>query len=465
MIFCITRAGVRRRYDGGTTIRRRELRTRIWTTLFLATGLYGSAIGAQQPATPPRTGDTLRLTVEDARALALRQNRELAATRLDVDIARGQLRQAGMFRNNPTFDVLTSGTSGLRPEMSLGQEVEIAGQRGLRRRSAESELSRATYSTRNAARLTVTDVDMLFYELFSATRRLELFQEVLVLNERLADVARRQMAEGEISKLDFNLANIELGRSRARAMAASREREAADIELRQLLALDRGTTIKPVVDSVHQHVTLDSTVAVVQAARPLTYMGAPIDELVSRAITQRPDVRALEASVDRAATDITVARREAIPNLIPRLSTETKASGSGIGVRPGIGLSLPFLNRNRGEIDARRAAAQQAELERSALTRRVLSEVEAAVRAYNAAAIEVEVLESTVLVPARENRVLLEAAYREGKVGIAVLLLMRNQVIDAELEYWAAWLAERHALALLAAAMGENLPTTTGAGQ
>ena len=66
-------------------------------------------------------------------------------------------------------------------------------------------------------------------------------------------------------------------------------------------------------------------------------------------------------------------------------------------------------------------------------------------------------LESTVLAPARQNRQLLEIAYREGKVGLPVLLLIRNQVIDAELDYWTAWLAEREALATLAEATGANL--------
>ena len=66
-------------------------------------------------------------------------------------------------------------------------------------------------------------------------------------------------------------------------------------------------------------------------------------------------------------------------------------------------------------------------------------------------------LEATVLAPARENRVLLEAAYREGKVGLPVMLLIRNQVIAAEQEYWSAWLAEREAAALLAAATGESV--------
>ena len=93
----------------------------------------------------------------------------------------------------------------------------------------------------------------------------------------------------------------------------------------------------------------------------------------------------------------------------------------------------------------------------------VRAEVASELAAYQAAAEQVEILETTVLIPARQNRQLLETAYREGKVGLSVLLLIRNQVIDAELEYWEAWLAEREALANLREATGVNYPLPTGA--
>jgi outer membrane protein TolC len=67
------------------------------------------------------------------------------------------------------------------------------------------------------------------------------------------------------------------------------------------------------------------------------------------------------------------------------------------------------------------------------------------------------VLEATVLPPARQNRELVEIAYREGKVGLPELLLIRNQAIDAELDYWTAWLTERQTLSSLAEATGINL--------
>ena len=44
-----------------------------------------------------------------------------------------------------------------------------------------------------------------------------------------------------------------------------------------------------------------------------------------------------------------------------------------------------------------------------------------------------------MLEPARQNQGLLDTAYSEGKLDLPSLLLLRNQLLDAELEYWGAW--------------------------
>ena len=161
----------------------------------------------------------------------------------------------------------------------------------------------------------------------------------------------------------------------------------------------------------------------------------------------------------QAEAQATTAGREALPNLVARGVTEPRDDGTdGRVFRPGVGITLPFFNRNRGRVQALRATARQAELERESVAQAIRAQVRAAVASFESASTEVQVLETTVLTPARQNRRLVEIAYREGKVGLPELLLIRNQAIDAELEYWTAWLAERQALASLAETTGTNLP-------
>lgn len=401
-------------------------------------------------------GDTVVVSLREARAAALRANPELLAARLDTAVARGQLRQAGIFRYNPSADVL-AGVGGNGAEPGVSQEIELFGQRGARRSAGRAGVARARAGVTNVARLTIGEVDRTFYRLISAARRTELADEVLQLNQRLTSVAQRQLAEGEISRLDLNLALVELGRSRSRALATRRERERVATELGRLLGLAQGSVVVPAVDST-QHIPAPDTTSVIP--RDLVAVGGrtlDVDSLTALALALRPDLVAQSAAVRQAAGEARVARREALPNLLLRAASEPRSTGSGRVVRPGVGITLPFFNRNQGEVQARRAATQQAELGRAALATRVRAEILTSVTTYRSAAAEVEVLETTVLAPARQNRRLLETAYREGKVGLPVLLLIRNQVIDAELDYWAAWLEEREALSSLAEATGQNL--------
>ena len=56
---------------------------------------------------------------------------------------------------------------------------------------------------------------------------------------------------------------------------------------------------------------------------------------------------------------------------------------------------------------------------------------------------------------ANANQELLDAAYREGQLDLPSLVLLRNQLFDAEVGYWEAWLARRHSFNRLAAVGGD----------
>jgi cobalt-zinc-cadmium efflux system outer membrane protein len=426
-------------------------------------GLLWLAIAAApQVSASQAPGDTIRLTLAQARALAQRANPELLATRVDTTIAHGVLRQAGILRFNPSADLLAA-SGGNGAETGVSQELELFGQRSARLSVGRASYARASASVANATRLTLGEVERAFYRLAFSARRTALADEVLALNERLQDIAQRQLSAGEISRLDLNLVTVERGRSRARALAARRDEARIAADFGRALGVAPATTIVAVVGDIPNAPAGDTSEASRARAqsRP-EHAVLSIDSLTVAALAHRPDLAEREAARRVASASVSLARREALPNLIARAAAEPRADGSGRVVRPGVGITLPFLNRNQGTVQAQRAATRQAELERYALITRIRTEVATAVATYRSATLEVETLEATVLTPARQNRQLVEIAYREGKVGLPVLLLIRNQAIDAELEYWDAWLESREALAALSEATGANLTTQTG---
>lgn len=406
--------------------------------------------------------DTLVLTRSQARARALRDNPDLLAAQLDTAVARGRYHQARVIRFNPTAELLAR-PNGESMEAGVSQEIEIFGQRGTRMAAGRAGLERAAAGVMNATRLVIGDVDRAFYRLASATQRTKLSEEVLALNVRLADIAGRQLTQGEISRLDFNLVLVELGRDRARTIAARREQEQTAIELRRLLGLPRDTPVSAALDSLPT-LAVDTGHGVPGDARP-SPDSAPsldVDQLTAHALARRPDLVERSAAIRQAQANVSLSRREALPNPVLRGLMEQPTRGGPRTLRPGIGVTLPFLNRNQGERQALRAAERQAGLEHAALVTMVRAEVASAVTSYASAASEARILERTVLAPARQNRQLVEIAYREGKVGLPVLLLIQNQAIDAELEYWTAWLAAREALANLAEATAQNIDDLQG---
>lgn len=424
-------------------------------------GLHpGAPEAAAQVAPPGRpeaaTRDTLTITLADAQRRTLSLNPAYLAERQELAIARGQLTQARVFTFNPEleFRARAVGTRGAIGEFeaSLSQEMEWGGQRRLRVRAASFGVDRAESVVQNAARETLADVSTAFYSALAAEQRLDVARQLLALSEQLVGVTRIQAREGEISTLDANLAEIEAGRGRARVLAAEREATSARLELHRL------TGIPP-----EQEIRLEPE-GLGAAAVP----NLDTDGLISLALSRRPDLAARSRAVAQYESLAGLSRREAIPNVrvgvfveraerhvltsratgAPNLDTRLESPRLGLGVS----VPIPVFQRNQGLFAERGAQAEQARLARQATELTVRTQVTDAVRAYRAANQEVRVFEQDVLQPARTNQRLLETAFRAGKVGLPTLLLLRNQLLDAELSYWDAWLAERRALVALQAA-------------
>lgn len=413
-----------------------------------AIAFAGFAIGARasaiQLATPPvavTRSDTLRLTLEAAERMALERNGIVLAAQARIAGARGDLRQAGALGTNPKAEFEALNASGQLGgyRSALTQEIEIGGQRGARVAAAAAQFSAVEYLSLDAGRAVQRDVHAAFFRTAAAREQVKVMEQIIGLQNDLLTAVRTQLAEGEISTLEANLAEVELGRSRAKLLTARRLVSDAEHELRTLLALPP-----------------QQPIAVISSRNSLP--SAPdIDSLIARAIAERPDLAALRASVTAAERTATLASRAAIPNPTVGILAEREDATGQTQVGFVVGLPIPLWNRNRGAAAARRADVTRAQAEVAAADVRIRNEVASAAHAYALAREELEILESAVLVPARENQRLLEIAYREGKSDLPTILLLRNQLLEAELDYLDAWLAARTALANLEAAIGAPL--------
>jgi cobalt-zinc-cadmium efflux system outer membrane protein len=386
--------------------------------------------------------------------MAAQGNPELLAATWRPEAVRGDLRTARTFPFNPdaSFESRSpgEGISG-RFEAEIGLELELGGQRGLRGQAGEASLSAAQRRLDDEGRRMLTEVSIAYQGLVAAEQRVALVDEINALNSQLHAAVRTQLAEGEVSVLEANLASIEAARAEARSMAATSARGAAGRELGRLLGSDPSVTIRTTGPSEMLAARTESRVS--------------LQEHIELALSARPDLRALGYDVERARQQEKLSRREAFPNLrISGLATRDDPLGDPeLGVA--FGLSLPLFNRNQGQADRRRAEISEAEQLRRAAELRIQVDVENALRLFESAERETALLEAELLGPIRENQGLLDTAYREGKIDLANLLLLRNQLLDAELSYWDAWERRERARTGLESATGtiiEGITFTNG---
>ena len=414
-------------------------------------GVIGAGLFAPAPAAggtlsaQPTYADTLTINLDEARKRALAGNPGFAADIARWQAALGGVAQARVFPFNPeiggeSLGSLSSGNLG-EYEARISQEIPLAGQWGLSIDVAEAQAAATQWSSLDGARTLLREVEGAFFAAAAADRRLAVAEDINILNDSLRNALVTLLAEGEVSALDASLASIEAARGRARALSARRESSEARLELARLLGLPLDQALDLVVND-----------AITDFEPTFT-----LERALSTAYLSRPDLRAAEERVVGAEANMKLASRQALPN--PVVSAVANRVEQGQSSRFGIGISLPFpvFDRRQGARSRALAEVSAAEHEREDQRNRLETEVRTAFAAVRIAREEVEILTNQVLLPARENHGLLEIAYREGKMDLSTLLLIRNQLLDAQMSYWDAWQRWREAEADIRSASGAVL--------
>ncbi|MBI3797074.1 MAG: TolC family protein [Deltaproteobacteria bacterium] len=392
--------------------------------------------------------ESLSLTLSEALTFARDRNPDLLAARQELEVARGRLvkaRYPSQFNPELGSEVAnrSRGESGERGSdidfsVTLSQEIEIAGQRGKRIDEAERNLAVVTQRIQDRERLVLAQVKESFYRALALRRRFDLFRQVEDLNRRLRAVATVRFQAGEISKLEVNLAEIQLGQARKDTLTAERDYRNTLRELERRLGQEpRGTA------------ELTGQLAV----QPQTF-----DEqmLLGTALESRPDLQAARTELGRLDAEMALTRRLVVPN--PTLSfvyreEEKRDHIAGAEIR----FPLPVFDRKQAELVQLAGRKDQAGYERQSVELQVRQEVGEALRAYNTAKAEVEVYEQTVLERATENFQLIETAYREGQINLLQLVVVQNNLITAQLSYIDALNAYWQARTALERATGTEL--------
>jgi len=366
------------------------------------------------------------LTLGDALARAREQNPDLLAARQELEIARGRLVKA-RYPNpfNPEIGGEVTNRSRGEPgeigssadfAVTLSQELEVAGQRGKRIEEAEHNLEKIAQQVRDAERVLTAQVKGAFYQALSRKRRLGLFRQVENLNRRLQEIGAARFQAGEVPKMEVNLAEIRLGQARKDTIVAESEYRNTLRALERLIGREPTGASEPLGQLTVQPEEFQLT------------------DLLRLALEGRPDLRASAEELRRIDAEIALTRRLIVPN--PTLSflyreeeRRDRIAGAAVSI------PLPVFDRKQAELTQLAGRRGQASYERRGVLLRIRQEVGDALRSYEAAKAGVAVFEKDVLEHAQENFQLIETAYREGKIDLLQVVVVQNDLFNAQFSY------------------------------
>ncbi|MDC0746577.1 TolC family protein [Polyangium mundeleinium] len=239
---------------------------------------------------------------------------------------------------------------------TLSQEIEIAGQRGARRRAADAEREAQEKAVAVTDREVAAAAWRAYFEAIAAREEVRLFSLVESLTTRVATATRAAADKGLVSGIDADVAEVAYARVAQERIGAARRAEQAKTALLGAMGLDP-----------RREVAIEGELV------PLAGVEAFAAKQDPRAVEERPEVQALEASGRAHEARASMYRRARVPN--PTLSVFAQNDGFNERVF-GVGLSMPIpLPQPVG----RTYAGEIAESE--ALSRRSRTEAEQARRA------------------------------------------------------------------------------------
>lgn len=321
--------------------------------------------------------------------------------------------------------------TGVDVDVTLMQQVQIAGERGLRIQAANA-LRDLTDAEIEQMRWAVhCDVHATFHRALVEQERARLAERVVTFQEEVLRVVERQISAGEVAPLALRLAQAEVAQAQQILVAARQTFLASRIRLAQLSGWPVATPPTPSGS--------------VDAPRD----PPPLDDLNSVARERLPSLRAGAARVREAEARVTLADREVWPR--PSLGLQYRREGNPSNEGPYdvmmgvVALPIPSFQMNQGERARTRADVTVLGAELDAARRLLHGQIAEMRSEVVAAAARTRAYGTEILPRFEENLTLLRRSFELGEIDLLSLstgrerfLRIQSDALGAQQDYFVA---------------------------
>ncbi len=371
------------------------------------------------------------ITVDAAVSEALVANLDLQAARLAIDVARGELLQAGRL-DNPELSAGLADDFAFKSEgernFSLGfaQRFPITARLAREKEVARGDVMIAEAEVREFARELIAEVQRAFFSVRALDERITVDAALIESVRRVEDATARRLSVAEASAAELSLLRIERLRLEQDVLRLAREREVAVALLARLLGRSSPEGLEPTGELDPGSASLSG-----EAGEPRANYA------------QRPDLDAARAGIERAEATRELARARMWEDWTVGVGVERDRSvfAAPLGNKRDsllsldVAVPLPLWNRQEGRIAAAAAELRRAQRSREGLELRIEEEIRAAQARVRTLLTSVDAYEHEILPEATRTQATYERGYREGLIGIADLLQAQRQYNESRASF------------------------------
>jgi cobalt-zinc-cadmium efflux system outer membrane protein len=309
--------------------------------------------------TPTVSTDSLRLTLPQAEDQFRQHNLSLLATRLGIDEYRAYQAQAKLFSNptvyieqmpynRQTREFMPVKQSNSEQVIQVQQLLLLAGKRNKQLALAATNTKIAFDRFEDLARTLSYQLHSTFYDLYYQQQALGVYAQEMNTLSQTVTLYQQQFDKGNVPLKD-------LARLKAYLFNLSNERQQ---RLAQI-ADDQATLSLLLNTAPDQPIRPDLPVMDADPRRNPALLS--LDSLLAAAERNRPDLRAYRDQVTAERQNLTLQKANAVPDLTLQGTYDRNAGYITNYFGVGVGMSLPFFNRNQGNIQAAHVRTQSSQ--------------------------------------------------------------------------------------------------------
>lgn len=412
---------------------------RLFLTSLLGLGLYAPSPGQVNNS----------LVLDSLVAETLRNNPQLRAarnkagaslTRVD-QVTSWDSPQVGVeFHQTPIKSFPNPVKDWMENDYFIQQMIPFPGKLSAMGRAAENQAAMTEQEYKALQRKIIRDLKSAYFDLYLVQRKIQVNAENQDLLRSFVDIARKQYEVGMGKQADVLRAQTELSTLVNAGVNLDKEKRVVESMINTILSRPPASPLWQVPD-------------IEEDIPQWTF-----DQIEPLALENRPELKAMNYSIEMNKQEVTSAKREYLPDFMTKLSYKDMAQTKDDFWSFMVGITIPLAPWSSGKYTSKTEEnelnVKRAEEEYASMKNMVLFDVQQALVNVQTNRNLVELYKNTVIPQAQQTLQSTTASYQTGKTEFLMLIDAYRMVLMSRLDYYMAVMNYMSSQAQLEQAVG-----------